>query len=77
MDITSVTSKYQATIPLEVRKFLGIEGGDKVAFSIDKENKRVTIKKHRPFDYAFHKMQEAVLAEDWLSPEDEEAFKNW
>ena len=30
--ITTVTSKYQVTIPLRVRKRLGIKGGDRVAF---------------------------------------------
>jgi antitoxin PrlF len=33
--ITTVTSKGQATIPLEVRQHLGLEPGDKVDFVIE------------------------------------------
>ena len=35
--ISTLTSKGQVTIPAEVRKYLGIETNDKVAFVIDDE----------------------------------------
>lgn len=35
--ISTITSKGQVTIPAEVRKYLGIETNDKVAFVIDDE----------------------------------------
>ena len=33
--VSTITSKGQVTIPAEVRKYLGIETNDKVAFVID------------------------------------------
>lgn len=35
--ISTVTSKGQVTIPAEVRKYLGLNTNDKVAFVIDEE----------------------------------------
>lgn len=77
MLITSLTSKHQATIPLEVRKFLDLKGGDKVIYEIDHKSNTVILKKVSSFDIEFHKMQEGALAEDWLSAEDERAFGTW
>ncbi|HCR85138.1 MAG TPA: AbrB family transcriptional regulator [Alphaproteobacteria bacterium] len=77
MEISSVTSKFQATIPFDIRNFLEISKGDKIGFEIDKKSQSVTIKKIKPLDYKFYKSQEAVLADDWLSDEDEEFFKDW
>ena len=36
--LTTVTRKGQITVPIEIRKALGIEVGDKVAVSLDEEN---------------------------------------
>ena len=38
---SSVTSKGQATIPVEVRRLLGIEPGDKIAFILEEDGVRV------------------------------------
>lgn len=35
--VSTVTSKGQVTIPLEVRKYLGIKTNDKVAFVIEQD----------------------------------------
>ncbi len=40
-----VTRNYQVTIPIEVRKLLGIEIGSYVRFVIDESSKRVYIEK--------------------------------
>jgi antitoxin PrlF len=37
--ISTITSKGQVTIPVEVRNYLGIKSNDKVAFVIDAEGK--------------------------------------
>ncbi len=37
MHTSKVTSKYQATIPAEIRKKLGIHGGDTLAFEVVNE----------------------------------------
>lgn len=36
--IARVTSKGQVTIPVQIRKALGIEGGDALIFEIDRED---------------------------------------
>ncbi len=43
MEYRKVTKKGQVTIPLELRKFLGIKTGERVAF--DLERGKVTLKK--------------------------------
>ena len=35
--VSTVTSKGQVTIPMEVREYLGIKTNDKIAFVIDQE----------------------------------------
>ncbi len=44
---SSITSKGQATIPIDVRKYLGLEAGDKVAFLF--QNNQVQIAAHKSF----------------------------
>ena len=44
MFASKVTSKGQVTIPLEIRKLLGISSGDKVAFS-EAEDGSVIVRK--------------------------------
>ena len=77
MQISTVTSKYQATIPLQIRTMLGIHKGDAVGFEIEKG--KVTIKRiARPEkeDIAYLKLIEASLAEEWGSDEDDELFRD-
>jgi len=47
MYVSSMTSKGQATIPIDVRKYLGLELGDKVAFFI--QNNQVQIAAQKSF----------------------------
>lgn len=42
IEVSKVTSKGQITMPVEIRKLLGLKTGDKVAFYID-ENGTVTV----------------------------------
>lgn len=42
---SSITSKGQATIPLDIRRYLGLEKGDKVVFSFVGDQVRVVAKK--------------------------------
>ncbi|MCF8050716.1 MAG: AbrB/MazE/SpoVT family DNA-binding domain-containing protein [Desulfobacterales bacterium] len=71
MKSSRVSSKGQVTIPVEVRKTLGIEPGDLIAYEMDGEV--VKLKKLEPFDAAFHSAISETLQE-WNSDEDEEAF---
>jgi antitoxin PrlF len=71
---SSVTQKYQATIPLKVREQLGIQAGDKIIFE-QQADETITIKKKRPstVDWDYLHAIEGTLSE-WNSPEDNAAY---
>lgn len=74
--VTRLTSKHQTTIPVEVRRALGLEAGDQVEFSV--EGTVVTLRKVRPRlseDLAFRLIQTHAMR-DWETPEDDEAFRD-
>lgn len=71
---SKVTSKFQATIPADIRGLLGIRQGDTVAF--EKKGEDIVLRKAAPLDMAYLKMVESTLTE-WDSPEDNDAFNNW
>jgi len=70
--LSRVTSKFQATIPLAVRRKLGLKPGDTVVFEI--ENDIVTVRRATALDREYVKAVEGTLTE-WLSKEDEEAYR--
>jgi antitoxin PrlF len=71
---SSVTQKYQATIPLKVREQLDIQAGDKIIFE-RQSNDAIVIKKKRPptVDWDYLNAVEGTLSE-WNSPEDDAAY---
>ena len=69
---SKVTTKYQATIPLEVREKLGIRQGDMVAFEL--ENGSVRLRRVVPLDVEYAKALAGTLSE-WASENDEEAYR--
>lgn len=71
--VSKVTSKFQATIPLAVRRKLGLKPGDAVVFEI--ENDVVTVRRATAIDREYAKAVEGTLTE-WLSKEDEEAYRD-
>jgi antitoxin PrlF len=71
MEISKVSTKYQATIPLKVRKFLGIKQGDAVAYDI--ENGEVKLRRAIPVDLAYSRAVAATLSE-WDSKADDDAY---
>ena len=76
MRSATITSKGQIAIPKEIRELEGFREGDKIAI-LAFEN-RVEL---RPLKQINSKLftaiaSEKVLAKDWLSKEDEEAWKN-
>ena len=68
-----VTQKYQATIPLEIRKILDLHGGDLVGFEI--HDREVFIRKVTPLDLEFAKALEGTMSE-WETDEDDELYAN-
>lgn len=71
---SSVTQKFQATIPLKVREELGIQSGDKLIFK-QNDNGDIVVQKKviNPVDWDYLKSVEDTLSE-WNSPEDDEAY---
>jgi len=70
---SKLSTKGQITIPADLRKAIGIEPGDMVAYEL--QGKSVKLKKVEPFDAAYHAAVAETL-EEWNSPEDEEAFND-
>jgi AbrB family looped-hinge helix DNA binding protein len=74
--VTRLTTKHQTTIPLEVRRALGVEAGDQVEFRV--EGTSVTLRKAErrlPDDLVFQLVQTHAMR-DWDTPEDDEAFRD-
>ncbi len=71
---SSVTQKYQATIPLKVREQLDIQAGDKIIFE-RQDDETIIIKKKLPskVDWDYLSAVEGTLSE-WNSPEDDAAY---
>ena len=68
MAMSTLTTKYQATIPTDVRKQLDLHAGDKLGFAMSRG--KVVIFKIQPFDLAYHQALSSTLSE-WDSDEDE------
>ncbi|HEX9594195.1 MAG TPA: AbrB/MazE/SpoVT family DNA-binding domain-containing protein [bacterium] len=64
----TITSKYQLTLPREVRERLGVERGDRLVFEIHGEGE-VLIRKARSEDRAWLALAEGAFAE-WDNPDD-------
>ncbi len=73
MKIVKVTSKYQTTIPQEIRSQLKLKIGDSVFFEII--DGMVVLKKIDSKSKAYLKAVSETLAE-WNSQEDEEAYRD-
>lgn len=68
-----LSSKGQVTIPREVRNKVGLKPGDLVVYEV--KGGVVTLKRGQPFDAAFHAALSSTL-DEWVSPEDDEAFRD-
>ena len=73
MIITRLTTKHQTTVPIAVRKVLGVAAGDSVVFEM--EDDRVTLRKATPLDVEYSRSLVDTQSE-WTSDNDEEAYKN-
>lgn len=70
---SKVTSKFQATIPAEIRKTLGLRGGDTVAFEVIKGE--VRLRRATPLDIAYAQALKPTLSE-WESDNDNKAYRD-
>lgn len=73
MKILKISSKYQTTIPQEVRVELNLKVGDMVFFEINRGV--VTLKKMDKKNKEYLKSLSETLTE-WNSEEDEEAYRD-
>jgi AbrB family looped-hinge helix DNA binding protein len=73
MQASKVTTKGQVTIPKEVRERLQVHAGDVIAYEFQQDG-QVVVRKMEPFDAGWHRALSATMADEWNSPEDEEAF---
>ena len=73
MNVSKISIKGQVTIPAKIRKAMGVESGDLIAYEL--HGKTVKLKKIEPFDAAYHQAIAETL-EEWNSPEDDEAFND-
>lgn len=74
MKYNKLTSKFQTTIPKEVREKLKLGAGDMVAFEIDQDG-NVMVRKVYSVDQEYLRSVEKTLSE-WNSKEDDEAFEH-
>lgn len=68
-----LTSKGQATIPVEIRKALHLKEGDTVIFEMKRGN--VTVRRAEPEHLMYLKQAETIF-DDWNHPEAEAAFRD-
>lgn len=74
MEMSRVTSKYQATVPADVRAALGVKAGDQLVWKVEDGVARVS--KAEPIDHQWHAAISATLADEWLSDEDEKGYRD-
>lgn len=75
MPVSTLTSKYQATVPKEVRKALHLGAGDRIEFVIERRG-AVRVRKAGPADRGELRAIEASLAPEWTSAGDDAAYAN-
>jgi AbrB family looped-hinge helix DNA binding protein len=74
--VTRITTKYQTTVPAEVRERLGLGRGDFVEFLIEGSSVRLRKAKRRLPDEVAFKLAQMAAMSDWDTPEDDEAFRD-
>ncbi len=71
---SKITSKFQATIPKEVRNALHLKAHDQIVYEISDKNE-VVLHKATPLDLDYLEALTYTLTE-WESKEDEKAYKH-
>ena len=71
LQTAKLTSKFQTTVPLAVRKVLNLRAGDLVGFEVIGDE--IKLRRATPLDVAFAQALTGTLTE-WLSAADDVAF---
>ena len=76
MNTAKITEKGQIAIPKDIRQLEGFEEGDKIAILAFED--RIELRPLKQFNERMFTalVSEKVLAKDWLSKEDEEAWRH-
>lgn len=72
---SKLTAKCQTTIPEKIRKILDLHPGDSVTFEVA-PHKKVFVRKAIPIDIEFTRPLEGTLASEWLSENDQAAYRD-
>lgn len=72
--MSKLTTKFQATIPQDIRSILKLKAGDKIIFEVTAE-KQVVIRKALPKDLIYLQALESTLNE-WNSKNDDEDYRD-
>lgn len=73
-EIGKITSKGQTTIPMAIRKELGLLPGDQIIF--EKKDDHLTIRKALQLDIGYYNAIQSAFSSEWSSPEDEDTFND-
>ena len=73
MEFSKITARGQTTIPKSIREAANLSEGDVIAFEI--EGNRLVVRKVTPVQDDYLQGLSKVLSE-WVSPEDEEAWRD-
>lgn len=71
LQTAKLTSKFQTTVPLAVRKVLNLKAGDLVGFEVNGDE--IKLRRATPLDVAFAQGLTGTLTE-WSSAADNAAF---
>ena len=71
LQTSKLTSKFQTTVPLAVRKVLNLQAGDLVGFEVIGDE--IKLRRATPLDVAFAQALSGTLTE-WSSAADDLAF---
>ncbi len=74
METSRISPDRAANVPADVLDALGLKPGDEVEWHVS--NDVAQLRKKQPIDWAWHAFVSKSLEEEWLSPEDEEAFRD-
>ena len=73
MELAKIGARGRTTIPKRIREAAGLRDGDTIAFEIEVD--RLTVHKVVPGRHEYLHGLGAMMGE-WLSPEDEEAWRD-
>ncbi|MDE2667047.1 MAG: AbrB/MazE/SpoVT family DNA-binding domain-containing protein [Acidobacteriota bacterium] len=73
MELAKITARGQTTIPKNIREAANLVEGDVISFEMDGD--RLVVRKVTPGQDEYLQGLSEVLSE-WISPEDEEAWRD-